>query len=330
MSKKLVLVVDGISDKTKELTRKYIDPQAEIIFSDYDPVINDKYAPEAQVMITSTKGVSPELLAKAVNCRYIQKYGSGVNNIAVKEATARNIPVGFVLGGNSRSVAEYALTMALAVLKQTVRGHNALVQEGLWLKTVLRDGNYELSGKTVGIIGFGNIGKNFRQILRGFGCEVMYYDAFRMTPEQEKEHDVTFAEIDDLVSVCDVITLHVPLLPETKYLINERRIGLMKPTAVLVNCARGGVVEEKALYKALKERRILGAAVDTYEKEPMEKTHPFTTLDNIVLGPHNGGGTVEGIEIVVKRASQNINSILKDGTIAVPEDLVDRAAYIKL
>jgi len=325
---KVVLVVDGISEKTKEITRKFVDTDAEIIFSDHDPAINEKYVPQATVLVTSTKGVPPEMLAKAGSCRYIQKYGSGVNNIAVKEASARNIPVGAVVGGNARSVAEYALTMALAVYKQVVKGHNALVNEGVWLKTVLRDSNYELTGKTVGIVGFGNIGRNFRQLLKGFDNKVCYYDTFRLPAEQEKEHDVTFMELDDLLSVCDLVSLHCPLLPETRGIIDERRIGLMKPTAVLVNCARGGIVVENALYEALKNRKILGAGVDTFENEPMEPGHPFTTLDTVVLGPHNGGGTVEGIETVVGRASLNINSILRNGTIAAPEDLVNRADIV--
>jgi len=325
MKSKLVLVVDGISEKTKEISRRMIDADAEIIFSDHDPVINEKYVADAQVLITSTKGIPPEMLEKAANCLYIQKYGSGTNNIAVKEASARKIPVGAVAGENARSVAEYTLTMALAVYKQTVRAHNALVQEGRWLKTVLRDQNYDLSKKKVGIVGFGNIGKNLRQLLRGFACEVYYYDVYRLSAEQECEHEVTFLEIDDIMRECDLISLHCPLLPETRDMINAHRISLMKPTSVLINCARGGIVNEAALYTALKERKILGAGVDTFETEPMEKGHPFTTLENIVLSPHNGGGTVESIEAVVGRAAQNINSILADGTIARPEDLVNRA-----
>ena len=323
MNKKIVLVVDGISEKTKKFTREQITSEAEVIFSDYDPEINDKYIADAQVLITSTKGVPAEMLKKAKKCIYIQKYGSGVNNIAVDDANKRNIPVGAVIGGNARTVAEYALTMALALYKQTVKGHNALVQEGKWLKTVLRDNNYDFSGKIVGIVGFGSIGRNFRQLLLGFGNKVYYYDPFRPSEDIEKELNVTYLDIDELLKVCDIITLHCPLLPETRHLMNEKRISLMKPNAVLINCARGGVVEEKALFNALREKRIHGAAIDTYEVEPMAKDHMFTTLDNVVLGPHNGGGTVECIEYVVKRAAQNINSILTTGKIALPNDLVN-------
>ena len=325
MTGKLVLVVDEISRKTKEISRQMIDADAQIIFADHDPAVNEKYVADALVLITSTKGIPPEMLEKAVKCLYIQKYGSGTNNIAVKEASARKIPVGALVGRNARSVAEYALTMALAVYKQTIRAHNALAREGRWLKAVLRDQNYDLSGKKVGIIGFGIIGKNLRKLLRGFDCDVYYYDAYRLSQEQEREHEVAFLEIDDVMRECDLISLHCPLLPETKDMIDSRRIALMKPTSVLVNCARGGIVNEAALYAALKERRILGAGIDTFETEPMEKDHPFTSLDNIVLSPHNAGGTVESIEAVVGRASENINSILADGTIACPEDLVNRA-----
>ncbi len=323
LDKSLVLVVDGISEKTEEFTRKYITPKAEIIFSNYDSEVNNKYIADAHVLITSTKGIHADLLSKASKCIYIQKYGSGVNNIAINDANRRNIPVGAIIGGNARTVAEYALTLALAVYKQIVKGHNSLVGEGKWLKTVLRDNNYDVSGKKVGIIGFGNIGQNLRQLFLGFGNEVFYYDIFRLSMEKEKELNVTYLELDDLLSTCDLISLHCPLLPETKYLINEQRISKMKPNAVLVNCARGGIVEEKALYQALKEKRILGAGIDTYESEPMEKGHMFTTLDNVVLGPHNGGGTVECIEYVVKRASLNINSILTTGKVALPDDLVN-------
>ena len=325
MDKKLVLVVDEMSERTKEITRQRIDPSAEIIFSDSDPAVNEKYTAGAAVLITSTRGVSPEMLAKAVNCRYIQKYGSGTNNIAVKEASARKIPVGAAVGGNARSVAEYALAMALAVYKHLIQSHNALKQEGLWLRTLLCDQNYELSGKKVGIVGFGNIGKILRRLLRGFDCDVSYHDARRLSAEEEIAQEVVYMELDDIMRSCDLVSLHCPLLPETKGMIDARRIGLMKPTSVLINCARGGVVDETALYDALKERRIFGAAVDNYETEPIGKDHPFTGLDNVLLSPHNAGGTVESMEAIVARAAKNINSILASGITTCPEDLVNRA-----
>ena len=324
MEKSIVLIVDGISAKTQAFTKKYISPDAEVIFSQGDAEVIEKYLPQAKVLVTSTKGVPPEMLAQAPNCIYIQKYGAGVNNIAIPEATQRGIPVGNVPGANARSVAEGTLSLIMAVYRQVVKGHNALAQEGKWLKTVLRDNNHELSGKTVGIIGFGNIGKNLRQLLTGFGCTVLYYDVFRPTPEMEKELDVSYREVDDLMKEADVVTLHCPLTPETRHLIDARRLALMKEDAILVNCARGGVVDEAALLEALSQGRILGAGVDTYEKEPIDQTHPFCSLSNVVLSPHNGGGTVEAVEKVVIGGTDNINAMLAAGKPACPQYIVNR------
>ena len=319
----VVLVTDPISAKTQQLTLQYIDPQAKVVFSNGDQAVLAEYLPQAQVLITSTKGISPEMLQAAGECRYIQKYGAGVNNIAIPQATRRRIPVGNTPATNSRSVAEAALTLILAVYKQVVRGHNALAREGRWLKTVLRDDNHELTGKTVGIVGMGNIGQNLVALLQGFRCRVLYYDAFRLSPEREQALGVTYLELDELLAQSDVVSLHVPLLDETRHMIDARRLALMKPEAVLINCARGGVVDERALYQALKERRLLGAGIDTFEKEPADQNNPLCSLDNVTLSPHNGGGTVEAVEKVVQKAAENINSILRDGTIAQSAYLVN-------
>ena len=323
MENKVVLVTDNVSEKTKQFTKQYLPENFEIVFAEWDSAILEKELPRAKVLVSASKGISPEMLTKAVSCRLVQKYGAGVNNIDIAGATARGIPVASTPGTNSRSVAESALSLILAVYRQIVRGHNALVQEGKWLKTTLRDHNHELTGKTVGIVGMGNIGRNLVQILKGFDCKIYYYDAFRPSPEQEKELGIEYAEIDDLMAKCDVISLHCPLLPETHHMIDARRIGLMKPEAILINCARGGVVDEKALYDALKSHRILGAGVDTYESEPADNTHPFCTLENIVLGPHNGGGTVEAVENVVKRASTNMISVIERNVIDDKRSIVN-------
>ena len=323
MENKVVLVVDNISAKTKEFTMNYLPQDFEIVFADWNEAVLDRELPRAQIIVSASKSISPEMLAKATSCRLVQKYGAGVNNIDIAGATARGIPVASTPATNSRSVAESALTMILAVYKQVVCGHNALVREGKWLKTVLRDNNHELTGKTVGIIGMGNIGRNLVQILKGFDCKIYYYDAFRPTAEQEETLGIEYAEVDELVQKCDVITLHCHLLPETRHMIDARRIAMMKSEAILINCSRGGVVDEEALFHALSEHHILGAGVDTFESEPADNTHPFCKLDNIVLGPHNGGGTVEAVENVVKRASTNMISIIERGEIEDVKSVVN-------
>ena len=215
MQKKVVLVVDGISKKTKEMSLVHITKEAQVIFSDGDNDVIKQYLPKASVLVTSTKGISPDMLKAAFSCVFIQKFGAGTNNIDITQASQRNIPVANVPATNSRSVAETALTMMLAVYKQVIKGHNELVQNGKWLKTVLRDNNHELTGKTVGIVGFGNIGRHLRCLLTGFNCRVIYFDEFRLNPDQETELNIEFMNLDDLIRISDIITLHCPLLDST-------------------------------------------------------------------------------------------------------------------
>lgn len=319
---KKVLITDKISDKTKKFSRQYITPEANVIFCDNAEDLKEHIA-SADVLITSTKGISKELIDKAGKCIYIQKYGVGVNNIAIPEATERGIPVGNVGGLNARSVAEYAVMMMLSVFKHITTAHNKLVNEGLWLKTVLRDDCYELSHKKVGLVGLGNIGREVVKLLKGFECEVVYYDIFRLSEQQEKELGVTYIELDDLIKEADVVTLHVPLTEETRYIINHERLKAMKSTAILINTSRGGLVDENALMSVLDSGHLLGAGIDVYESEPIDQNHPLTKVERVILSPHNGGGTNEAIEAVVREACVNINSMLLKGVIANEKNIVN-------
>ena len=322
-AKKKVLVVDKISPKTRLLSRKYLTPEAEIFFYDKDSDVEEHIA-TADVLITSTKGVSKELLARAPKCIMIQKYGAGVNNIAIDEATKRGIPVGYSgAGQNSRSVTEYAVMLMLAVCKHITTAHGKLVGEGLWLKAVLRDTCYELSYKKVGIIGLGNIGRQVVALLRGFQCEISYYDVFHLPAEQEEKLGVRFAGLDALLRESDVVSLHAPLTDQTRHLMNEERLRTMKPTAILINTSRGSLVDEKALVRVLESGHLLGAGIDVYETEPIDQHHPLAKIERVVLSPHNGGGTNEAIEAVVRDACQNINSILIEGRIANEKAIVN-------
>jgi phosphoglycerate dehydrogenase-like enzyme len=300
-----------------------LTPEAEIFFYDKDSDVEEHIA-TADVLITSTKGVSKELLARAPKCIMIQKYGAGVNNIAIDEATKRGIPVGYSgAGQNSRSVAEYAVMLMLAVCKHITTAHGKLVGEGLWLKAVLRDTCYELSYKKVGIIGLGNIGRQVVALLRGFQCEISYYDVFHLPAEQEEKLGVRFAGLDALLRESDVVSLHAPLTDQTRHLMNEERLRTMKPTAILINTSRGSLVDEKALVRVLESGHLLGAGIDVYETEPIDQHHPLAKIERVVLSPHNGGGTNEAIEAVVRDACQNINSILIEGRIANEKAIVN-------
>jgi len=321
-TKKKVLITDKISEKTKKISRQYITNKAEVIFCDNENDL-EEHIETAEVLITSTKGISRNLLAKAKKCIYIQKYGAGVNNIAISEATKRGIPVGNAGGVNARSVAEYAVMLALSVIKHITTAHNKLVTKGLWLKVVLRDDCYELSYKKVGLIGLGNIGRQVVELLKGFECQIIYYDIFRLSEKQEKELGVTYATLDDLIKDSDVISLHAPLTKDTYHLINKDRLNAMKSKAILINTSRGSLIDEEALIRVLKSGHLLGVGLDVYESEPIDQNHPLTKFERVILSPHNGGGTNEAIEAVVKKACINVNSMLLEGMIANKKNIVN-------
>ncbi len=154
--------------------------------------------------------------------------------------------------------------------------------------------SYLLQGKTVGLLGIGNIAKKVARILKGgFNCEILYYDVFRMSEEQERELGYRYVTVDELMAQSDIVSIHVPLLDSTAGMINAEKIALMKPTAYLINTARGGVINEPDLIEALKAGKIAGAALDTYAAEPLSADSELLKMDNVVTTPHCGGNTVD-------------------------------------
>jgi phosphoglycerate dehydrogenase-like enzyme len=315
--------MDKISERMESLCRGYLGELSELVFCK-DDSDREKHISSANVLVTFTEGVSRKWLEKAESCVLIQKLGAGVNNIDIEGATNRNIQVSNTVGLNATSVAEHSVLLMAATLKHLVTAHNKIVQEGIWLKTGLRDRSYELSYKKVGLVGFGNIGRQVKRILSGYGCEVFYYDIYRLPPEEEKALGVKYMEIDSLIEEADIVSLHVPLNKHTYHLLNEDRLRRMKKTAVLINTCRGGVVDEKALYEVLSSGHLTGAGLDVFESEPITNEHLLASLPNVILTPHIGGGTKEAMEAVIQKACENINSVLHDGTVTNEDSVVNR------
>lgn len=245
------------------------------------------------------------VIAAMGKAKLIQKAGEGTDRIDVAAAAARDIVVAKTSGTNANSVAETASMLILATLRWLPKAHNSVVA-GEWLKLELRPGAYEIKGKQVGIIGLGKIGRIVARQMQGFGASVVYYDAYRLPEAEEARLGVRYMAMDDLLRSSDVVTLHVPLMPSTRGLIGARELALMKPTAILVNTCRGAVVVEDALYRALKEKRIRGAGIDVFAKEPPSPDNPIFTLDNVVLTPHYGGGSEDAELAGIKHSYANI------------------------
>ncbi|NPA74723.1 MAG: 3-phosphoglycerate dehydrogenase [Euryarchaeota archaeon] len=267
-----------------------------------DELINHVAELDAIIVRSATK-VRREMIDAAKNLKVIGRAGVGLDNIDVEYAKSKGIKVLNTPGATSISVAELTIGLILAVMRKIAYADREM-RKGAWPKKKCK--GIEMYGKTLGVIGIGRIGREVVKRARAFGMRVIYYDVFKLSDEQARELGVEFRELDSLLAESDVVSLHVPLLPETKHLINKERLEKMKDGAILINAARGGIVDEEALYDALKSGKLYGAALDVYEHEPLKESKLFE-LDNVVLTPHIGAQAKEGqaragIEIAEKVA----------------------------
>ena len=249
--------------------------------------------------------IDAEVLKKAPKLKFIQKWGIGVDKYDLDALRSAGIPIAITAGVNSVAVAELTLALMLAACRR-VTLLDRTTRAGQFFKTELRMTSFEIFDKTIGIIGLGNIGKRVAKRLLGFEPkEVLYYDIVRQEAA-EREMGVRLVALDELFRSADIITLHVPLDDTTRRMIDARAIGAMKKSAIVVNACRGGVVDEEALFAALRDKRILGAGLDVFEKEPTMADNPLFTLDNIVVTPHAAGATYENVCNVAQHCFDNI------------------------
>ncbi|ASI99300.1 hydroxyacid dehydrogenase [Thermococcus celer] len=259
------------------------------------------------IIVRSKPKITRRVIEAAPKLKVIGRAGVGLDNIDLEAAKERGIKVVNSPGASSRSVAELVLALMFNVARKVAFADRKM-REGVWAKKQCM--GIELEGKTLGIIGFGRIGYQIAKIASALGMNVLLYDPY---PNEERAREVggRFADLETLLRESDVVTLHVPLVDSTYHLINEERLKLMKKSAILINAARGPVVDTKALVKALKEGWIAGAGLDVYEEEPLPKDHPLTKLDNVVLTPHIGASTVEAQMRAGVQVAEQIVDILK-------------------
>jgi len=263
------------------------------------------------INIRSSVKFTRNVLANCNRLRILSVWGTGVDHVDLLAAEEYGITVSNTPAYGAPYVSEHALTLALAVSRQIVESDRHIRQGG-WTRGFIN----ELYGKTLGVIGTGAIGQRMIQLGKGIGMNVI---AWTINPDNNraKEYGTEFVELNDLMAQSDVISIHLALSNKTEKLIGENEIGLMKETAILVNTARGPIVDEKALLSALRSRQIAGAGLDSFDIEPLPSGHPFTELDNVILSPHAGGmaynGTMRGLEMSV----ENLESFAKGNPIYV-------------
>ena len=259
---------------------------------------------EVEAILVGMDEVTAEVIAAARRLRVIAKFGVGIDNIDVAAATRAGVAVTITPGANKEAVAELALGLMLALLRR-LPYHDAQVRRGDWS----RQTGSELQGKTVGIIGMGQIGKEVATRLEAFRVNLLAYDLLQ-DEEFASQHGVHYTSLDSLLTESDVVTLHSSLSPASQNLIGERELGLMKPSACLINTARGGLVDERALARALSESRLSGAALDVFSAEPPRES-PLLSLGNkVVLTPHIGANTTEAIVRMGRIAAESIVAVL--------------------
>jgi D-3-phosphoglycerate dehydrogenase len=329
-----ILICDGLEkagvDILKAAAGVTVDERPKIPVDELAAVIADYDA----LIVRSKTRVTAALLDRASKLRVIGRAGTGVDNIDVSSATRRGIVVMNAASGNTVTTAEHSFAMLMALARQIPQAA-ASMKAGLWEKN--RFLGVELMGKTLGIIGLGRIGAAIAERARGFGMNVLAYDPY-FTQEAASKLGVEVAPLDALLSRADFITLHTPLTDETRGLIDATAIRKMKSGVRIINCARGGLVDEAALADAIRQGKVAGAALDVFETEPPSPANPLLGLDQVITTPHLGASTEEAQQGVARVIAEQILDYLNQGAIrgavnvpaVSPEVLAVIGPYINL
>jgi D-3-phosphoglycerate dehydrogenase len=259
------------------------------------------------IIVRSRTTITKEMIDKANNCKIIARVGVGLDNVDQVAAKAKNIRVINAVEGAMNAVAELVLGFMLSLARQTARGDRA-IRDGKWLKKELK--GTELRGKYLGIIGLGNIGKRLARLARALNMNIIGYDVMPIDEEFAKEVGLMKADLNTLLQSSDYISIHVPLLDSTYHLLDAQKMSTMKKTAKIINTSRGGVVDEDALYEAIKNGNLGGAALDVFEKEPATG-NKLVELDNVILTPHIGAQTKEAQSLAANVIGEKIIQILR-------------------
>ena len=285
-------------------TLPYIDRQAVI-------EVMKIHRPDAVIVRLLADLLGPDEMHASRKLRHIAKHGVGTNDIDVKAAAALGISVSMTTGSNGHSVAEHALALIMALVKDLPR-QDALIRHGTWDKNQYK--GRELRGQRLGLVGFGFIGQTLARMAGAIGMTVSAFDphasdsGFRDGVSRE-------TDLDTLLATSDIVSLHCPLTPETRNLIDARRIGLMKQGAFLINTARGEVVDENALLAALEEGRLAGAGLDSFAVEPPGIDNPLFQLSNTLATPHVAGVTLDAKRAVSIMSAENVLAALDGRTL---------------
>ena len=305
-----ILISDKLADEGLDILKAVEDFEVDCKFGllpeELKAVIKDYHG----LIIRSGTKVTADILDAADQLKVIGRAGVGMDNVDLKAATKKGVIAMNTPSGNTTATAEHTMGMILALARNIPQAY-ASMKAGKWDRTKFR--GVELHGKKLGVIGFGRIGSTVAKFAKVFSMEVLAYDPF-LSMEIADQKGVVMVAMEALLSQSDYITMHVPKSSETRNLISDKEFGLMKKTARVVNCARGGVISEAALVKALEEGKIAGCALDVFEQEPLPTDSPLLKFDNCIVTPHLGAATSEAkVNVAIEIAESVRDALLGKG-----------------
>lgn len=308
MAHKLVLMENPMSpaDMARDILPKGFDM---VVARPGAPAFADAVRDAEFLVGFASANLDGAFYAGAPRLRLLQLLSAGYDRCDIEAARQANVPICTNGGANGNAVAEHALMLMLAVGKRLIWQHRTVIAGGWRGQSNDQPGLIELRGRTLGIIGLGNIGKKVARLARAFGMNVIYFDQARLTEEAEDALEVRFRLLPEILATSDIVSLHVPLSATTRHLIGPAELAAMKPSAILVNTSRGPVVDEVALHDALAGNRIAGAGLDVFDQEPPAPGNPLFTLDNVVLTPHLAGPTADNVIARFRNAFDNCQRV---------------------
>ncbi|WP_082232011.1 phosphoglycerate dehydrogenase [Halobacillus massiliensis] len=311
-----VLISDPLSEDGIKPLLEAADIEAVMDSSlSHEELLNELKNSDALIVRSQTQ-VTRELFENAPNLKIVGRAGVGVDNIDLDAATDHGVVVVNAPDGNTISTAEHTMAMLMSLARNIPQAYHQLKQNRWERKKFV---GVELKNKTLGIVGFGRIGREVAHRAKGHRMNVIAFDPF-LTKEKAEKAGVQHGELEEVLQQADFLTVHTPLIDKTKHLINKETIKLMKPGARILNCARGGIVEEDALYEAIQNGKIAGAALDVFEEEPAID-HPLLSLEEVIATPHLGASTVEAQENVATDVSYDIIEQLRGGSVKHPVNM---------
>ncbi len=309
---KVVCLATAAMKDRAEFTVSVAPPDLHVVWVDNGLSDEEKatLCKDADAIIAIPADVSVNLLRNCPKVKLIQGLSAGYDRLDVKAIGEMGIPIANNGGANAIAVSEQTIALMVSVCKRMMAQWHSAVQERRWRGDLTGLDMVEITNKTVGVVGLGRIGKQVAKRLKGFDTRTIYYDIVEMTQEVQEELNARPVSFEELLAQSDIVTLHVPLTPRTRGMIGERELDMMKATAFLINACRGPVVDERALYQALQNRRIAGAGLDVLEEEPTPSDNPLFKLDNVVITPHMAGFSYETSLRAADFAYSNIKRVI--------------------